>query len=50
MLDILGQSNPCSYGSPLSEPANCGRGGERCPENHYCEIAPNDVYAVCCRK
>ncbi|KAH3876547.1 hypothetical protein DPMN_000392 [Dreissena polymorpha] len=39
----------CPFGSPLPN-FYCGRGGERCPDSYYCEIAPDDRYAVCCRK
>ncbi|XP_052779569.1 uncharacterized protein LOC128216905 [Mya arenaria] len=39
--------NPCSYGAPLANHF-CGRGGSACPSHHYCEIAPDDTYAVCC--
>ncbi|XP_052772848.1 uncharacterized protein LOC128211814 [Mya arenaria] len=41
--------NPCPYGEPLAN-HYCGRGGSRCPNNYYCEIAPNDAYAECCPK
>ncbi|XP_052261264.1 uncharacterized protein LOC127865299 [Dreissena polymorpha] len=37
----------CPFGSPLPN-FYCGRGGERCPDSYYCEIAPDDRYAVCC--
>lgn len=28
----------------------CGRGPSRqdCPSGTYCDIAPNDAYAICC--
>lgn len=40
--------NVCPKGSPLAN-YYCGRGGTRCPRGYYCEIAPDDTYAVCCR-
>ncbi|ESP02596.1 hypothetical protein LOTGIDRAFT_171918 [Lottia gigantea] len=45
---------PCDGASPLQNKDGknlyCGRGGERCPDNSYCEIHPTDLYAVCCSK
>ena len=37
----------CPSGTPLSH-VFCGLGGTGCPSGYYCEVAPNDAYAVCC--
>jgi hypothetical protein len=44
------KKSPCENDrSPLVD-YFCGRGLNRrdCPSTHYCKIAPNDAYAVCC--
>ncbi|XP_070578366.1 neurogenic locus notch homolog protein 1-like isoform X4 [Ptychodera flava] len=46
--------NPCQHGRPAvaydGTELFCGRGPNTatCPDGHYCNIAPNDQYAVCC--
>ncbi|CAF2134915.1 unnamed protein product [Rotaria magnacalcarata] len=41
---------PCEDNQPPLAGYNCGRSPNRqpCPSTHYCNIAPNDAYAVCC--
>ncbi|CAH1247321.1 VWA2 [Branchiostoma lanceolatum] len=38
----------CPNGDKPLPDWHCGRGGERCPTTHYCEIEPADAWAVCC--
>ncbi|UJR27981.1 hypothetical protein I4U23_009239 [Adineta vaga] len=40
----------CRDGQAPLEDYFCGRGPNRreCPSTHYCSIAANDAYAVCC--
>ncbi|UJR18228.1 hypothetical protein I4U23_005127 [Adineta vaga] len=44
------KSSPCENDAPILDGYNCGFTVDRkeCPETHYCKIAPNDAYAVCC--
>jgi hypothetical protein len=44
------QNDICGDGQVLLEGYFCGRGPNRreCPSTHYCNVAPNDAYAVCC--
>jgi hypothetical protein len=44
--------SPCKNGQAPLKDYFCGRGPNRqdCPSTHECIIAPNDAYAVCCRR
>lgn len=46
----LCKKSPCENNQPPLSGYFCGRGPNRrdCPRKHYCKIAPNDAYAVCC--
>ncbi|CAF0948244.1 unnamed protein product [Rotaria sordida] len=44
------KKTPCENNQDSLVGYFCGRGPDRreCPQTHYCHIAPNDAYAVCC--
>ena len=44
------QRSPCDNEALPLRDYFCGRGLNRrdCPSSHFCKIAPNDAYAVCC--
>ena len=40
----------CNDGERPVPNINCGRGGQKCPSDHFCDIHPTDRYAVCCKE
>ncbi len=44
------KTTPCENDQAPLEDYSCGMSVDRrdCPSTHYCKVAPNDAYAVCC--